>query len=85
MTYNTTQTIGELAKQSLISQAKVKYQDGAIGFTDPGYWIELTRIPNRAALIRWVLQLLTKNWITKEMLEQFISAVCYYKRWNLYD
>ena len=65
----------------------VKIEKGEIGFKDGdhfSYWVELSRIPNHEALIEWIHHLMGKNWVTKEMLEQFIEKVCSHRKWGIY-
>lgn len=62
----------------------VVIQNGDVGFIAADYWIELTRINDRAALIEWIYHLLGKTWITNELLEQFIELVCSYHKWPIY-
>jgi uncharacterized protein YlzI (FlbEa/FlbD family) len=65
----------------------VNIKDGYIGFNDNGrysYWIELTRIKTPRDLLEWTHHLNGKNWVTKEMLDDFIEAVFNYRKWTLY-
>ena len=62
----------------------VKIEDGQIGFVDHAYWIELSQIKTRRDLIEWIHHMLGKQWVTNEMLEQFIEQVCQYRNWTIY-
>jgi hypothetical protein len=62
----------------------VVIENDQVVFITADYWIELTRINDRAALIEWIHHLLGKTWITNELLEQFIELVCNYRKWPIY-
>jgi hypothetical protein len=48
------------------------------------YEIELSRIPDQVALLRWVAHLLEKNWMTTQLTKEFMRRVCEIKGWSLY-
>lgn len=78
--------VGEIAREIFNNPPTkyVKVENGAVGFPDYSYWIELRHIPNEGVLIEWVLHLSEKNWITKEHIAQFIEAVCHCRSWGRY-
>lgn len=83
MEEKTSYTMAEL--YDLETPVLVRIEDKQIGLLADNYWIELDRIKTRAALLEWVHHLLGKNWVTKEMLEQFIEQVHTYRKWKLYN
>ena len=59
--------------------------DGKIGFPEhaSNYWIDLGIIKTEIDLLRWECHLITKNWMTKDLLGVFILEVCNYRGWPL--
>jgi hypothetical protein len=51
---------------------QVVIEDGQIGFPKYYYWIELNRINSYKKLVGWVTQLIGKEWITRDMLAEFM-------------
>ena len=48
------------------------------------YHIELSRIPDKAALLGWVVHLCEKDWMKTEHVYEFITRVCRLKGWQAY-
>ena len=48
------------------------------------YHIELSRIPDHAGLLEWTHHLTGKDWMTGELVHEFIQRICEIKGWNLY-
>jgi len=46
------------------------------------YEVDLDRIGSMEGLLAWVLHLLEKTWMTRELLEEFIERVCRIKGWQ---
>ncbi len=46
------------------------------------YDIDLSRIHTPEFLLRWVVQLSQKNWMTSELIGEFIIRVCGIKGWQ---
>lgn len=42
--------------------------------TPPEYNIPLSKCDSKEKILDWVLQLLEKNWVTKELVEEFIKT-----------
>ena len=53
-----------------------KYPNGST------YDIELERIDTHEKLIQWVMHLIEKTWVTKELIELFIYTVCNHFVWK---
>ena len=49
------------------------------------YPIELSRIPDPEAVVRWVNHLAGKTWGTREIVKGFISSVYNIKGWDLHS
>jgi len=39
-----------------------------------GYWIAFDRCDSPEAILRWVNHIIPKNWVTKDVIEVFISC-----------
>jgi hypothetical protein len=52
----------------------------------PGYFyeVDLDRIRDERDLLKWVVQLAPKLWVSKAMLEEFIVRVAEIKRFQVY-
>lgn len=48
------------------------------------YHIELSRIPDPDGLVNWLDHLLGKDWMTSELVREFIRRVYAIKGWNLH-
>lgn len=48
------------------------------------YHIELSRIPDPEGLVHWVEHLAGKDWMTGELIREFIQRVYAIKGWDLY-
>lgn len=75
-------SIGDILK--LKRKELVIIEDDTIVFVKHRYEIELTRIKNRTDIIQWLHHMMGKNWVTVEMLEQFIEKVCAYRGLEIY-
>lgn len=49
------------------------------------YIIELSRIPDPAGLMQWLVHLFEKTWMTAEIADEFIRRVYAFKGWDLYE
>ncbi|QJE95984.1 hypothetical protein [Luteolibacter luteus] len=47
------------------------------------YEIELARIPDQGALLKWIEHVGGKTWVSANMIRMFVSAVCSSKGWKL--
>lgn len=59
-------------------------ENGEVGFPKYNYWIDLRRIPDQEALIKWIVQLTDKTFITVELIAIFIIVVSRHKGWEIY-
>lgn len=66
------------------SPVYVRIEGKEIVFIDQNYWIEMSRIRTRAALLEWVHHMCGKSWTNLEMIEQFIELVHEYRKWELF-
>lgn len=48
------------------------------------YHIELSRIPDPEGLVHWLHHLTGKDWMTGDLVREFIKRVYEIKGWNLY-
>ena len=62
-----------------------QYVEIRIGFPENEYWIDLDQIPKRKVLLEVLDRLSDENWITNEMMHQFLEKVCENRGWNLHN
>lgn len=61
----------------------VQITDGYLEFTGRHYYVNPDWIPDYEVLLRWILHLLGKSWVTKAMLRDFIVLLCSLKGWKV--
>ncbi len=49
---------------------------------DGWYWIELSRVKTKLALLHWVAHLLGKKWVTKKQLSWLVRVASDYHNYN---
>lgn len=83
-------SLGELmaqAEEDKIKREQVRQQDIANGYIEvrEGYEVDLSAIPTKVHLLKWMFHLAQKNWVTKELMIDFAKRVCAAKGWNPHD
>lgn len=75
------------AEQELIEREQVRQQDIANGYIEvrEGYEVDLSTIPTKVHLLKWMFHLAQKNWVTKELMIDFAKRICAAKGWNPHD
>ena len=75
------------AEQELIKREQVRQQDIKNGYIElrDGYEVDLSAIPTKVHLLKWMFHLARKNWVTKELMMDFAKRVCAAKGWNPHD
>ena len=60
------------------TEQTVRYEVDAIVLTDGncGYSIDTSQCGTHAAVLEWVVQLAEKDWVTNDMLVEFIAIAC---------
>jgi hypothetical protein len=83
-------SLGELmaqAEENEIKREQVRQQDIKNGYIEvrDGYEVELSTIPTKVHLLKWMFHLAAKKWVTKELMMEFARRVCAVKGWNPHD
>lgn len=73
--YNIQEAMIDMVRQDRVWEEKVYISDGylVLNIRFP-YEIELTRIDTEKKLLGWIVHLLEKNWVSREMLLRMVDV-----------
>ena len=75
-------TIHDFLNEISNKEPLVKLTSNGVELMDGEYVIGLQRIEGPLSLVKWILQLSEKSWVTTTHIQEFIEIVCEAKGWE---